>query len=231
MNNTSYRVIPTKQPISAINVIITINVICFVPWLFAYLFRSDTLLGFIQAFGGLNINLGRGYPSIDNSFLFSYQLLSAIFLHGGIGHLLFNMYALYAFGKPLEVRWGSVKFTLFYLTVGVLANLLSYLLFRYTGQRVSLIGASGAIYGVLLAFGSYYPEAQLLLFFVIPMKIKWVVPAFTVVELFIGMTGMNSGIAHMTHMFGFLVAFFYLLIFFKNNPIKLMYFPEKFRFG
>lgn len=211
---------------SIVNIIIIINCILFIPWILGYVTGFKQLLGYEFLFGALNIGFVQPQiPSIDNGLQFSYQLLTSVFLHGNLAHLVLNMYALYAFGKPLERRWGSGHFMAFYLTVGVLANVASYLFFRLTGaENVSLIGASGAIYGVLLAFGSYYPEIKVLLFFIIPLKIKWMVPLFAIFELFIEMTGSADGIAHITHLFGFLFAFIYCLAVFRFNAVRQMYF-------
>lgn len=211
---------------SVVNVIIVINCVLFIPWILNYIAHRSLLQGYEFLFGALNIGFHDvRIPSIDNGFQYSYQILTSIFLHGNLAHLVLNMYALYAFGKPLEKRWGNWRFLAFYLVVGILANVASYCFFRFTGaHNISLIGASGAIYGVLLAFGAYYPEIKVLLFFIIPLKIKWMVPLFAVIELLIEITGSADGIAHVTHLFGFVFAFLYCLIVFKFNPIRQMYF-------
>lgn len=210
---------------SIVNIIIIINCVLFVPWILNYITHSRGLLGYEFMYGALNIGFGSDIPSIDNGFQYLYQLLTSIFLHGNLAHLVLNMYALYAFGKPLEKRWGNWQFLAFYLVVGILANAASYCFFHFTNaHNVALIGASGAIYGVLLAFGAYYPEIKVLLFFIIPLKIKWMVPLFAVIELFIEITGSADGIAHITHLFGFVFAFLYCLIVFRFNPIRQMYF-------
>ena len=222
MNN---RVLLKSNSFSIVNLIIIINCVLFIPWVLNYVTHNGALLGLEFMFGALNIGFGDSIPSIDNGFQFGYQLLTSMFLHGNLAHLILNMYALYAFGKPLEKRWGSGHFLAFYLVVGILANIASYLFFSLTGaERVSLIGASGAVYGVLLAFGAYYPEIKVLLFFIITLKIKWMVPLFAIFELFIEMTGSADGIAHITHLFGFIFAFIYCLIVFRFNPIRQMYF-------
>lgn len=211
---------------SIVNFIIIINCILFIPWVLNYVTHNEMLLFYERLFGALNIGFTDiRIPSIDNGFQFGYQLLTSMFLHGNLAHLVLNMYALYAFGKPLEKRWGNGHFLAFYLIVGILANVASYLFFSLTGAgRVSLIGASGAVYGVLLAFGAYYPEVKVLLFFVIPLKIKWMVPLFAAFELLIEITGNAGGVAHITHLFGFVFAFIYCLIVFRFNAIGQMYF-------
>lgn len=156
-----------------------------------------------------------------------WQLLTSIFMHGGIMHIFFNMFALYIFGKPLEEKWGKAKFLSFYLTIGILANIASVAFFILTKHPVSLIGASGAIYGVLLAFGGYYPEVILLLFFVIPIKAKWAVVLMAVLSLFFQVSNRMGNIAHITHLFGFLFAYLYLLIFFRMDAIKEMFFRNR----
>lgn len=215
-----------SKDFSVVKLIIIINCVLFIPWVLNYVTHNRVLLGYEFLFGALNIGFPDvRVPSIDNGFQFIYQLLTSMFLHGNLAHLVLNMNALYAFGRTLEERWGKGHFLAFYLVVGVLANVASYFFFHLTGAKnVSLVGASGAIYGVLLAFGAYYPEIKLLLFFVIPLKIKWLVPLFALFELIIEISGNADGIAHITHLFGFLFAFVYCLIVFRFNAIRQMYF-------
>ncbi|HNZ28063.1 MAG TPA: rhomboid family intramembrane serine protease [Spirochaetota bacterium] len=214
----------SRRRFGAIEIIIIINVIFFIPWMVYFLARIPHLLYLESFFLNLNINNPNGYLSINDGAV--WQLLTAMFIHGGLGHLIFNMYGLYIFGKPLEQKWGSARFTFFYLTTGVLANVASAIFYVITDSKVSLIGASGAIFGVLLAFGGYFPNVRVLLFFFIPLKVKWAILIFAVVELAFEITNTVNGIAHITHLFGFLFAFLYLLIIFKINPIQKMFFPK-----
>ena len=211
---------------SIVNIIIVINCVLFIPWILDYITHNEFLFRYELMYGALNIGFGyTRIPSIDNGFQYSYQILTSIFIHGNLAHLVLNMYALYAFGKPLEKRWGYWNFLAFYLVVGILANVASYCFFHFTkANNIALIGASGEIYGVLLAFGAYYPEIKVLLFFIIPLKIKWMVPLFAVIELLIEFSGGMDGIAHITHLFGFVFAFLYCLVIFRFNPIRKMYF-------
>src|SRR4030042_2086852 len=154
-----------------------------------------------------------------------WQLLTSMFLHGSFVHLIFNMYGLLIFGKPLEEKWGKIKFLSFYLTVGILANIASVLFLNLTtNDPVKLVGASGAIMGVLLAFGAYYPDVTLLLFFVIPIKVKWAILLYAALELYFEISNKlrqsMGAIAHYTHLFGLLFGFLYLLIFLRINAIK-----------
>ncbi|MCK4797103.1 MAG: rhomboid family intramembrane serine protease [Spirochaetes bacterium] len=214
-----------KHNIGAVEIIIGINVI-----LFALGFLFAKIGDYGALYIGDQIDFIRKYGAspdftINNGAI--WQIVTSIFLHGSLMHLFFNMYALFIFGKPLEIKWGKNKFLSFYLITGILANVASVLFFIFTNKPVALIGASGAIFGVLLAFGGYYPNTQLLLFFFIPIRVKWAIMLFAAIELFSEITGTASGIAHITHLFGFLFGFLYLLMFFKTNPIKEMFFPHR----
>jgi len=216
-----------KSKIGMVESIIIVNVVCFIPYAIYYITSKnvDFLLAYVSYFGNLNINHPNNYLSINDGAY--WQFLTGMFLHGGFWHILFNMYGLYIFGKPLEYIWGKWKFLAFYLTTGVLANILSASIFLFYQNPVSLIGASGAVYAVMLAFACYYPETRLLLFFFIPMKVKWAILVFAVVALICEVTNNQFGIAHITHLFGFVFAFLYLLVFFRINAVQKMFFPKK----
>lgn len=215
-----------KKPRGVVETIIIINIICFIPWVLFKLLGIDFFLGNLILYFNLNINMPLPYFNITNGGL--WQVISAMFLHGGIAHLIFNMYALYIFGKPLENIWGGGRFLSFYLITGIFANIFSvlfYLLFG-RGAAISMIGASGAIFAILIAFGAYYPDVTLYLFFAIPIKTKWAIVLFTALSLFFQVSGSMSRIGHVTHLFGFLSGFLYLLIFMRINAIKKMFFSK-----
>jgi len=151
-----------------------------------------------------------------------WRFVTYMFLHGGGMHLLFNMLALWFFGPRLESRWGTGGFLKFYLICGIGAAVVHAdftLLFgakglTETGKIVRgmqmMVGASGAIYGVLLAYALYWPNETVLLNFFIPMKVKYMVLLFGVME-FLGTIGASgSRVSHITHLGGLLVAFLYL---------------------
>jgi membrane associated rhomboid family serine protease len=214
-----------SRNIGIIEIIISINAAFFIiPRLLSYIMNSTAFLNSFYGLFALNININ--YPFTINNGAF-WQILTSIFMHGGMMHIFFNMFALYIFGKPLEERWGKMKFLSFYLTTGILANIASILFFILTVKNVSMVGASGAVFGVLLAFGGYYPEVTLLLFFVIPLKAKWAILLMAVLSLFFQITNTMGSIGHITHLFGFLFGFLYLLIFFKTNAIKEMFFRNR----
>ncbi len=209
---------------SAVEVIIGINVVIFVlTYVPAFLGISNVPLALSRNFLSLNINFQNNNIFSINSGAY-WQLLTSMFLHGDLFHILFNMYGLYIFGKPINKMWGDGKFYLFYLMCGICANICSFLFFYFTASNpVSLIGASGAIYAILLAFAAYFPNTQLLLFFFIPMKVKWAVLLFTAIEIISQVSNSASNIAHITHLFGFLFAYLFLIIFFHIDPIKRMF--------
>ena len=138
-----------------------------------------------------------------------WQLFSYMFMHAGLSHLFFNMLALWMFGMELENTWGSRKFLTYYLICGLgagLSNLLVAPLFTSVGPTV---GASGAIYGVLLAFGLMFPDRLIFVYFFVPLKAKYFVILYMVIE-FVSVSS-NDGIAHFAHLGGAIVGFIYLL--------------------
>jgi membrane associated rhomboid family serine protease len=138
-----------------------------------------------------------------------WQLATYIFLHGGIFHLLFNLLALWMFGGELESLWGSRKFLRYFLFCGIGAGICTVILTPY--QFIPVIGASGAIYGILLAFGWLFPNRLIYIYFLFPIPAKYMVIIFGLIELFSSMQGTGSGIAHLTHLGGLLVGLFYMI--------------------
>lgn len=179
------------------------------------------------------------YPT--SPFFHWWQPLTHMFMHGGFWHIFFNMYTLYIFGSVLERVWGTKKFLLFYFVTGLGAALI------HTGvewiQMQSLmtaaaegsmqaqsaifamkmtptVGASGAIYGVLMGYAMLYPDSIMTLIFPpISMKAKWFVLIFAAIELLTGVTGTGGGIAHFAHLGGLIFGF--LLIMYWKKTHKL----------
>ena len=134
-----------------------------------------------------------------------WRLVTYMFLHGGAWHLLFNLFALWIFGSDIEEEWGTRRFLIFYGICGVGAGLLSFF-----SMNSYIIGASGAIFGVMTAFGVLYPHREILLFFVFP------VPARIAVLVFFGISLLpwfGGGLAHWTHLGGIVVGFAYLKLY------------------
>ena len=227
----------------------------------ALFFAASSLLGI-----DLNNFLALYFPENENFGI--WQFVSHMFMHGGFMHILFNMYALWAFGSPLEQMWGRNKFIFFYFSAGLGAGLIytavNYFQFnsihndlisiglrtsdiqslltsgKYNSDILSQIpeqklmeiyqiyntpavGASGAIYGVLVAFGMTFPNAKLALIFLpVPISAKYFIPVLIALDLFSGVTGFSifgGGIAHFAHVGGAIIGFI-IMWYWKTNQFK-----------
>lgn len=147
-----------------------------------------------------------------------WQLVTCMFMHGSIGHLFFNMYTLYLFGSVLENIWGTKKFLTFYFITGIGAGLFNILIQHLTGSFALMIGASGAIYGILMGYAMLYPDSILtLLFPPVSLKAKWFVLIFAGIELLLGLSNNPAdNVAHFAHLGGLVFAFL-LLMFWKKK--------------
>lgn len=202
----------------------------------------------------------------ENEHFAVWQVLTHMFMHGDFMHILFNMYALWAFGSPIEQMLGKNKFIFFYFSAGigaaVIHTLVNYYHFQsgyqalidagmgpegirtlldtgqyntgilnnvsadmlqefYTSVNTPAVGASGAIYGILVAFGMLFPNIELFLLFVpVPIKAKYFIPALIAIDLFSGLTGYSlfgGGIAHFAHIGGALFGFIMMWYWKKNR--------------
>lgn len=227
----------------------------------ALFFAASSLLGL-----DLNNFLALYFPENENFGI--WQFVTHMFMHGGFMHILFNMYALWAFGSPLEQMWGRNKFIFFYFSAGLGAGLIytavNYFQFnsihndlisiglrtsdiqslltsgKYNSDILSQIpeqklmeiyqiyntpavGASGAIYGVLVAFGMTFPNAKLALIFLpVPISAKYFIPVLIALDLFSGVTGFSifgGGIAHFAHVGGAIIGFI-IMWYWKTNQFK-----------
>ena len=159
-------------------------------------------------------------PVLTTQRLYIWQPFSYMFVHSGFSHLLFNMLGLFFFGSQVEEEMGSYEFLLFYLLTGTLAGVLSLGIYWFSGSyQVFLLGASGAVFSVLLAFATYYPNARIYIFGIFPVRAAVLVIAYTGIELFSQMFG-GRNVAHLTHLAGFLFAYLYFLIRVGINPIR-----------
>ena len=154
----------------------------------------------------------------SSSRFHSWQYITYMFLHGGFSHLFFNMFALWMFGRTLEMRLGPQRFLTYYVVCGVGAALIQMLVAWLTHDLgIVLIGASGAVMGLLLAFGVMYPNSQIFVFpLPFPIKAKWFVMGYAVLELIYGATGYDLGVAHFAHVGGMLWGWM-LLIYWKHR--------------
>jgi membrane associated rhomboid family serine protease len=148
-----------------------------------------------------------------------WTFITYLFVHGGFSHILFNMLALLIFGIPVERQMGSKEFLLFYFVTGVLAGVFSFFVYYLTGSYgVILMGASGAIFAVELAYAVFFLQSIIYIWGILPLRAPVMVLGFTALELFSSIFRQNSGVAHLTHLAGFAFAWLYFVIRFGINP-------------
>ncbi len=156
---------------------------------------------------------------------FIWQIVTYMFFHGNFFHLFVNMYALLIFGIEIERTWGSRRFLQYYFFTGIGAGIcifiINYFFFGGALSAVPTIGASGAVFGILLAFGVLFPESVILLFFVLPIKAKYLVILYGAFELYsLFSSGGGSGISHVGHVGGLLFGIIYFLTIARNLRAK-----------
>lgn len=183
------------------------------------------------------------YPT--SPFFHWWQPVTHMFMHSGFWHILFNMYTLYIFGSTLERVWGPKKFLIFYFVTGIGAaaihtgvewiQMQSWITQAAEGSQSALVsihqlkmtpslGASGAIYGVLMGYALLYPDSMMVLFFPpIPIKAKWMVLIFAAIELVTGVTGTGGGIAHFAHLGGLIFGFILIRFWKKKGTLYNRY--------
>jgi membrane associated rhomboid family serine protease len=155
-----------------------------------------------------------------------YQLVTYMFLHGDIGHLLVNMLGLWMFGTDLERTWGTRFFTKYYFVTGIGAGVitllwaLSPLPYADSINYSVVIGASGAIYGVLLAYAMYFPHRTVYMYFVFPLQAKYFVMIIGAITFLSTIGAGGSGVAHTAHLGGLLVGYVYLTSLRGGGPLQ-----------
>jgi membrane associated rhomboid family serine protease len=155
-----------------------------------------------------------------------WTFASYMFVHDvrGFSHILFNMLALFIFGTQVERYMGSREFLLFYFVTGALAGVFSFIVYYFTGASgVILMGASGAIFAIELAYAVFFPDSIISLWGILPLRAPVMVLGFTAIELFSSVFGLNQGVAHLTHLAGFCFAWLYFVIRFGINPWKRLF--------
>ena len=209
-----------RIPVATRNLLL-INIIMYVFTFIADLKGSDVMLEYLAVF----------FPA--SPFFKPWQVLTYMFLHANFAHLFFNMWALFMFGMALEQAIGTKKFLILYFACGIGAYLMhtgvqwaQYSYFLASGAeeaavnllRTPTLGASGAIYGIEVAFAVVYPDMKLTLIFPpVTLKAKWMILIFIGIEIVTGITGTLDGIAHFAHLGGALVGFILMLIWKKRN--------------
>lgn len=208
--------------------LIIINVLVFVAsvYVFPSLPESNAVFVFLKSF---QENGALYYPG--SHFFHWYQLVTHMFLHGSISHLFFNMFALYMFGSALEGHWGRNRFLFFYFFAGLGGAVFQIISWKvglmgfspmeqqmFLATPFRVIGASGAVFGVLAGFGMLFPNVELLLLFPpIPIKAKYFVIIYGLLEIVLGFGGFQTGVAHLAHVGG-LVFGILLILYWKKNP-------------
>ena len=152
------------------------------------------------------------YPIQTGYFKF-YQLLTFMFTQVDLWHMFFNMFAVYMFGRILEQYWGSKRFLVYYLVCGIGSGLVQLAVCYFAGSPAGTIGASGAVFGILLAFGMLFPNISLYLMFIpIPIKAKYFVIIYGLLELYLGFANrVGDNVAHFAHLGGMLFGIFMVL--------------------
>ncbi len=207
----------------------------FFPPILKFLLIANVVVFFVQNFmlgtltyGGMPIgNLFTQYfalqPYSSNplaSNFYPWQIISYQFMHAGIGHLFFNMFALWMFGSELESLWGSKKFLIYYLLCGIGAALVQMFV-----SDAPTVGASGSIYGILIAFGMTFPNRPIFMFPIfIPIPAKYYVAIFAVIEFISGVSGSSSSVAHFAHLGGAATGLLLLLV---GDKLGVFQFADK----
>lgn len=190
---------------NAVSVIIGINVLMFL--LTSLIKNTDIFFGLVPA-------------AVFNSKTY-WQFFTYQFVHGSFFHLFFNMLALFFFGTPIEKKAGTKEFVLYYLTAGTLSGVFSFAVYVMTGEYLTvLIGASGAIFAVLLLYAVLYPRSVIFLWGILPIPAPLLILGYGIVEL-IGIFSSYDGVAHLTHFIGLVIGWLYILIRFGVNPLKI----------
>lgn len=205
----------------------------------ALFFLADVVLGF----KGIDLSNWLGLHYFQASGFAFWQPVTYMFMHGNFGHLFFNMFALWMFGAAVENYWGVKKFLIYYFVAGIggalVYELWQYIDFNYimhvqdySGVQISLnqtisvdqfmnrftmVGASGAVYGLLLAFGMLFPNSLIYIYFLIPVKAKWFVLIYGGIEVLYCIFASSDGIAHIAHLGGMLFGLLLILLWRKRD--------------
>jgi membrane associated rhomboid family serine protease len=180
-----------------VKTLIIINIAAYLLQIISHLLGSN----FIDLYFGL-------VPIRLTQELMLWQLVTYMFLHGGIFHLFFNMLTLFMFGNELERFWGTRRFLSYYFITGIGAGVCSWLVAMHSWAII--IGASGAIYGLLLAYGVTYPNRIVYLNFLLPLKVKWLVLIMGAMAFLSSIGGSEPGVASIAHLSGMVVGYFFM---------------------
>ncbi len=155
-----------------------------------------------------------GMWSLDTHGFGIWQPFTYMFMHANLSHLFFNMFALWMFGNTMENFWGTKRFLVYYLVCGLGAGIITMFI---PGSHT--VGASAAVYGLLLAFGMTFPNEYIYLYFLMPIKAKWFVIGYAAIELLQGVFSTYDGIAHFAHLGGMLFGLL-LILWWRKHPFS-----------
>ncbi|HZJ88317.1 MAG TPA: rhomboid family intramembrane serine protease [Sphaerochaeta sp.] len=150
-----------------------------------------------------------------------WQFFTYMFVHANFSHLLFNMLSLYIFGSMVERRIGTNEFLLFFGITGTLSGVVSFISYYLAGTNVILVGASGALYGVLLMFAVFFPYSVIYVFGILPIRAPVLVIIYALIELYSQVFSRGGSIAHLTHLSGLVIAYLYCRIRMRINPLEV----------
>lgn len=169
----------------------------------------------IQYFCSLNVYTCLAYKMF-------WQPFTYMFIHGSFTHVLFNMIGLFCFGLAVEKTVGTKEFVLMYLLIGFAGGIFSLSVYYFFGlYRVFLMGASGAVYGILLAYAILFPRSTIFIWGLIPVPAPILVIAYALIEFFEQFFSFRDGVAHSVHLAGFAFAWLYFVVRFGINPLKV----------
>ena len=183
-----------------------------IPTVIFFLMIANGLLFAVQQFPQFENLLGNYFALWPLKSVFAnfhpWQLVTYGFLHGNTMHLVFNMFMLWMFGRELELMMGPRRFLIYYMTCVIGAGVVQLVVSGLMGSPYPTVGASGGVFGLLLAFGMTFPNRMIMLLFPpIPMKAKYMVVLFGILELYLGVSGRAPGIANFAHLGGMLFGF------------------------
>ena len=226
MDYSSYRQDNPVVPPVILNLLIANGMLFFLQVFFAG--RTGNLLEEYLALWPIGMDAwaqARGFAAGADVSFYPWQVLTYGFLHGNFAHIFFNMLALWMFGRDIELRWGSQRFVIYYLTCVIGAGLIQLavctLSLQAGGRPYPTIGASGGTFGILLAFGMLFPYRRIMLLIPpIPMEARYFVMVFGGLELLMGVSGLRTGIAHFAHLGGMLFGFLLIWYWRGKLPFK-----------
>lgn len=194
----------------AVKHLLIINVLAFAAY---YVLNRQGVVDLNAVLGLWSIGADKVYSNVIG--FRPWQPLTYMFMHASLDHIFFNMFSLWMFGYVLENVWGTRRFLFYYLACGIGAGLLHLLM---PGVHLT-VGASAAVYGILLAFGMMFPNERIYLYFLVPIKTKWFIIGMIALELFEGIFRSYDGVAHFAHLGGMLIGFL-LMLYWKKHPFS-----------